>query len=131
MTPEITRRHTFLRTLAVSANRGRCRGGNLVAQNEISCEMKYVRNITGWSKGENAVPRLAFQNHTPFHGQKEQSANKRRYKSPPRINNKGSLAQHARMMQGLQGNCKHVAFLPALSVISLTFLICEEEIEAR
>ena len=74
---------------------------------------------------------LHFRITLLFHGQKEQSANKRRHKSPPRINNKGSLAQHARMMQGLQGNCKHVAFLPALSVISLTFLICEEEIEAR
>ena len=65
-----------------------------------------------------------------FHSQKEQSANKRMHKSPPRINGECSLGQHARMIQGLQGNCKHVAFLPALSVIALTFLICEE-IEAR
>jgi hypothetical protein len=55
-----------MRILAVSANRGRSRGGNLVVQNEISFEMKHIRNITGCREGENAVPRLAIQNHTAF-----------------------------------------------------------------
>ena len=65
-----------------------------------------------------------------FHGQKEQSANKRMHESPPQINSKRFLGRHARMIQGRQGNCKHVAFLPALSVIPLTFLTCED-FEAR
>ena len=74
---------------------------------------------------------LQFRITLLFHGQKGQSlCIKRMHESPPRINSKCSLGQHARMMQGLQGNCKHVAFLPALTVIYLTFLICEE-IEAR
>jgi hypothetical protein len=73
---------------------------------------------------------LQFRFTLLFHGQKELSANRCMYKSPSQINSKCTLGQHARMIQGLQGNCKHVPCPPALSVISLTFLICEE-IEAR
>ena len=115
--------------LAVSTNRGRSRGGNLVVQNEISFEMKYIRTQDEEREKMRHLV-LQFRFALLFHGQKRQSANRCMYKSPFQINSKCTLGQHARKIQGLQENCKHVPCLPALSVISLTFLICEE-IEAR
>jgi hypothetical protein len=66
-----------------------------------------------------------------FHGQKEHSAYKRMHKLPLRITNGHSLGQHARKIQGPQGNCKNAECLPAMSVIPLTFLTCEEAEQDR
>lgn len=83
--------------------------------------MKTYQQYTGKEIGKMQYLILQIRIAFLCYGQNEHSAYKYKHKSPPRIRNGRSLGRHARKIQGPQGNYKNAEFLPALSVISMTF----------